>query len=72
MSDLFHEDIPEEYIVQICKVMAAAGLPTPRFQMIKSKEDLEAALKQVGFPAVLKPVFGAAAMFVVGVASEPC
>ncbi len=51
------------------QVMAAAGLPTPRFQMIKSKEDLEAAIKAVGFPSVLKPVFGAAAMFVVRVNS---
>lgn len=49
------------------ELMRKAGLPTPRYQMIKTPQDLEAAIKTVGFPAVIKPVYGAEAMGVVRV-----
>jgi len=42
--------------------LADAGLPTPRNFLIKSVADLEAAASKVGFPAVLKPVSGAASL----------
>lgn len=47
--------------------MEAAGLPTPKNYLTKSIDDLDAAIEHVGFPAVLKPVYGAAAMGVVRV-----
>ena len=39
----------------------AAGLPTPRFAHLHESEDLERAAADVGFPAVIKPIFGAEA-----------
>jgi carnosine synthase len=39
-----------------------AGLPTPRFMAIPSAASLPAAAEHVGFPAVIKPVFGAEAL----------
>jgi len=47
-----------------------AGLPTPAFDQITCKEDLSQAAKVVGFPAVLKPVSGAASLGVKKVSSE--
>src|SRR5579872_6987032 len=37
----------------------AAGLPTPRFLRLDDAASLPAAAAHVGFPAVIKPVFGA-------------
>merc|ERR1719149_202151 len=42
--------------------LAAAGLPTPRNFLIRGAKDLDAAGSLVGFPAVLKPVSGAASL----------
>jgi len=42
--------------------MAKAGLPTPRFAFFRAEEGLDAAMEDVGFPAVLKPAFGAEAI----------
>jgi len=42
--------------------LKANGLPTPRNFLIKDASAVEAAAKQVGFPAVLKPVSGAASL----------
>ena len=39
-----------------------AGLPTPRFMHLPDVASLEAAAADVGFPAVIKPVFGAEAL----------
>lgn len=44
-----------------------AGLPSPRFARILNASDLQEAAHDVGFPAVLKPSFGAASMGVVRV-----
>ncbi|KAA8494970.1 Carnosine synthase 1 [Porphyridium purpureum] len=44
------------------QVMAACGLPVPKFKSIFTKDDIDAAADYVGFPAILKPVFGAASM----------
>jgi len=41
---------------------AALGLPTPRARRVRSLDELYAAAAHVGFPAVVKPEFGASAM----------
>jgi biotin carboxylase len=38
-----------------------AGLPTPRSQRVQSLDELYAAAAEIGFPAVVKPEFGAGA-----------
>eukprot|EP00871_Galdieria_phlegrea_P003506 jgi/Galph1/4156/GphlegSOOS_G2841.1 len=38
------------------------GLVVPAFHVIQSKNDLATAAQKVGFPAILKPVYGAASM----------
>ena len=47
--------------------MQAAGLPTPRHTLLASAEDLGAAAEHVGFPAVIKPISGAASIGVIRV-----
>merc|ERR1719377_65282 len=42
--------------------LKAAGLPTPRNYLIRSADMVDAAAETVGFPAVLKPVSGAASL----------
>jgi len=49
--------------------LKAAGLPTPRNAIIRSEAELEASGLAVGFPAVLKPVSGAASLGVKKVTS---
>jgi carnosine synthase len=46
-----------------------AGLPTPRNFLVKQREELQEAGQVVGFPAVLKPVSGAASLGVKKVTS---
>ena len=41
---------------------ARLGLPTPKAQRVRSLDELFAAAADVGFPAVVKPEFGASAM----------
>jgi len=50
--------------------MRKAGLPTPKNALIRKVEDLPAAMQEVGFPAVLKPISGAASLGVKKVTSE--
>ena len=50
--------------------MRAAGLPSPECFKVECADDLAAAAKKVGFPAVLKPLNGAASLGVKKVASE--
>lgn len=52
------------------KCMAAAGLPTPRNILIEKTEDLKKASETVGYPAVIKPIYGAASIGVLRVDSE--
>ncbi|KAL3140541.1 hypothetical protein ABBQ32_005121 [Trebouxia sp. C0010 RCD-2024] len=47
--------------------MAAAGLPTPRNMLIQQPSDISAAADKVKFPAVIKPIYGAASIGVVRV-----
>jgi len=49
--------------------LKAAGLPTPRNYLIKSLAEVDDAAQEVGFPAVLKPVSGAASLGVKKVSS---
>jgi biotin carboxylase len=49
--------------------LKAAGLPTPKNMLIKTEADADAAGAHVGFPAVLKPVSGAASLGVKKVTS---
>uniref|UniRef100_A0A7S0B870 ATP-grasp domain-containing protein n=1 Tax=Pyrodinium bahamense TaxID=73915 RepID=A0A7S0B870_9DINO len=51
-------------------ILAAAGLPTPPHWAVESEADLAQAAQEVGFPAVLKPVSGAASLGVKKVESE--
>eukprot|EP00186_Timspurckia_oligopyrenoides_P003683 CAMPEP_0182450514 /NCGR_PEP_ID=MMETSP1172-20130603/41781_1 /TAXON_ID=708627 /ORGANISM="Timspurckia oligopyrenoides, Strain CCMP3278" /LENGTH=548 /DNA_ID=CAMNT_0024648141 /DNA_START=67 /DNA_END=1713 /DNA_ORIENTATION=- len=44
------------------QVMKESGLVVPKFYRVRSESDLNDACDHVGFPAVLKPVFGAASM----------
>jgi carnosine synthase len=48
--------------VRTREVSARLGLPTPRAQRVRSLDELFAAAEHVGFPAVVKPEFGASAM----------
>uniref|UniRef100_A0A6T1HZK7 ATP-grasp domain-containing protein n=1 Tax=Alexandrium monilatum TaxID=311494 RepID=A0A6T1HZK7_9DINO len=50
--------------------LKAAGLPTPRNGLIRSEQEALEIAKIVGFPAVLKPVSGAASLGVKKVTSE--
>lgn len=56
---------------QTREVMAAAGLPTPRNFLITDPNELEKAANLVGFPAVIKPIYGAASIGVVRVNDLP-
>lgn len=47
--------------------MESSGLPTPLNYLIKSEEQLAAAAAHVGFPAVIKPISGAASIGVIRV-----
>lgn len=47
------------------EVMAESGLPVPRFHNVLCEEDIPEACEYVGFPCILKPVYGAASMGVV-------
>lgn len=47
--------------------MERAGLPTPRNALIKTEADLAEAAEHVGFPAVIKPISGAASIGVIRV-----
>ena len=44
------------------ELSAQLGLPTPRAQRVRSLDELFAAAAHVGFPAVVKPEFGASAV----------
>ena len=50
--------------------MSAAKLPTPRNFLIEAKDQLADAAAAVGFPAVIKPVSGAASIGVIRVNDE--
>merc|ERR1719277_1603075 len=47
-----------------------AGLPTPRNFLIHSEDQVQPAARHVGFPAVLKPISGAASLGVKKVTKE--
>ena len=51
------------------ELSAQLGLPTPRAQRVRSLDELFAAAGEVGFPAVVKPEFGASAVGCVRVES---
>lgn len=44
------------------ELSARLGIPTPRAQRVRSLDELFAAAAEVGFPAVVKPEFGASAV----------
>jgi len=50
--------------------LKAAGLATPRNMLVRKESEVSAAGRYVGFPAVLKPVSGAASLGVKKVESE--
>ena len=50
--------------------MKEAGLPTPKHYKISTPEDVRAAGAHVGFPAVIKPISGAASIGVIRVNND--
>jgi carnosine synthase len=48
--------------VRTRETSARLGLPTPRAQRVRSLDELFAAAHEIGFPAVVKPEFGASAV----------
>lgn len=52
------------------KRFAETGLGSPEFHLLKDENDLQTAIGQIGFPAVLKPVWGSDSEFVVLVNDE--
>ncbi|MDD3896486.1 MAG: ATP-grasp domain-containing protein [Candidatus Peribacteraceae bacterium] len=47
------------------KRLQETGLGIPMFHMVRSKRDLQKAIERIGFPAVMKPAWGADSEFVV-------
>ena len=47
--------------------MERVGLPTPKNFLIKEQSQVEEAGNHVGFPAVIKPIHGAASLGVIRV-----
>jgi len=43
-------------------VLAEAGIPTPKFFRIQNREELKIAAHKMNYPAILKPVIGAASI----------
>jgi carnosine synthase len=62
------DEARDKYRTRAC--LAKAGLPTPRNFLIKSQKEIAEAGQKVGFPAVLKPVSGAASLGVKKVEDE--
>ncbi|KAG2452311.1 hypothetical protein HYH02_003335 [Chlamydomonas schloesseri] len=52
------------------EIMAKAGLPTPRHWKVTSEADVPKAAAHVGFPAVIKPISGAASLGVIRANNE--
>lgn len=49
------------------EVLRKCGLPYIKQKLLKTEKDLKKAVKEIGFPAVIKPVFGAESQFVMKV-----
>jgi biotin carboxylase len=49
--------------------LSQAGIPQPRFRHIEDRQGLDAALRDLGFPCVIKPVDGTASLYVTHLAS---
>lgn len=47
------------------KAFGEKQMPQPKYALVKSKEDLQKAIDGVGFPAVIKPCWGADGEFVI-------
>lgn len=67
MSPEAVDNARDKHATRAC--LARAGLPTPRNFLIKNAADVALAGQQVGFPAVIKPVSGAASLGVIKVES---
>lgn len=52
------------------KRFAETGLGSPEFRLIQTNSDLQEAISRIGFPAVMKPAWGADSEFVVLVSDE--
>ncbi|GLC35522.1 hypothetical protein PLESTB_000198500 [Pleodorina starrii] len=52
------------------EIMGKAGLPTPRHYKVVSEADVAKAAAHVGFPAVIKPISGAASIGVIRANNE--
>ena len=52
------------------EVLRATGQPYIRQKLLKTNEDLEFAVREIGFPSIIKPVYGSDSQFVVYVNDE--
>ncbi len=52
------------------EIFKACGLPYIKQHLLRSTDDLDMAIKEIGFPAVIKPIYGSDSEFVVRVADE--
>ena len=65
LSYLFYALVSNQHATRA--IMEKAGLPTPRHYKISRPEDVPIAGAHVGFPAVIKPISGAASIGVIRV-----
>lgn len=47
------------------EILRASGQPYIRQHLLKSRDDLHNAMQEIGFPAVIKPIYGSDSQFVV-------
>lgn len=52
------------------EILKQCGQAHIKGRLLKSSSDLEAAIKEIGFPAVIKPLYGSDSQFVVYVSNE--
>ncbi|PIZ74368.1 hypothetical protein COY07_00715 [Candidatus Peregrinibacteria bacterium CG_4_10_14_0_2_um_filter_43_11] len=66
----YHTAVNTRNKFEMRKRLKETGLGNPAFCLVKTKFDLKGAIKEVGFPAVMKPVWGSDSEFVVLVKNE--
>jgi RimK family alpha-L-glutamate ligase len=65
LTDAGHLVVNPPAAIAICqdklataRVLTAAGLPVPDFRLVVSRRDLAAAVRELGLPCIIKPLFG--------------
>lgn len=52
------------------EILKSCGQPHIKQRLLKNKADLEAAVREIGFPAVIKPLYGSDSQFVVYISND--